>query len=148
VCFLIALIQRVTRAKVEVGNLNIGSINSGILLLLGVEKADAEKNADDLLRKVINYRVFADEDDKMNLSLLDIGGELLVVPQFTLPANTKKGTRPSFASAAPPKEGNFYYEYFVEQAKEKVKLVETGEFGADMQVTLTNNGPVTFWLQK
>ena len=145
---MIALIQRVTHAKVEVDNISIGSINSGILLLLGVEKADIEKNADDLLRKVINYRIFADEDDRMNLSLLDTGGELLVVPQFTLPANTRKGTRPSFASAAPPKEGKFYYEYFVEQAKEKIKLVETGKFGADMQVSLTNNGPVTFWLQK
>lgn len=145
---MIALIQRVTRAQVEVDNISIGSINSGILLLLGVEKADTEKNADNLLRKVINYRIFADEDDKMNLSLLDIAGELLVVPQFTLPANTQKGTRPSFASAAPPKEGKFYYEHFVERAKEKVKLVETGEFGADMQVSLTNNGPVTFWLQK
>jgi len=145
---MIALIQRVTHAKVEVDNLSIGRINSGILLLLGVEKADTEKNADDLLHKVVNYRIFADEDDKMNLSLLDIAGELLVVPQFTLPANTQKGTRPSFTSAAPPKEGKFYYEYFVERAKEKVKIVETGEFGADMQVTLTNNGPVTFWLKK
>jgi len=112
---MIALIQRVTHAKVEVDNLSIGSINSGILLLLGVEKADTEKNADDLLHKVVNYRIFADEDDKMNLSLLDIAGELLVVPQFTLPANTQKGTRPSFTSAAPPKEGKFYYEYFVER---------------------------------
>ncbi len=145
---MIALIQRVTQAQVEVNNINIGSINSGILLLLGVEKADTEKNADDLLRKVINYRIFADEDGKMNLSLLDIGGELLVVPQFTLPANTQKGTRPSFASAAPPKEGQFFYEYFIGQAQKKVKRVETGEFGADMQVSLTNNGPVTFWLQK
>ena len=145
---MIALIQRVTHAEVEVDSINIGSINEGILLLLGVEKADTEKNADDLLRKVINYRIFADQDDKMNLSLLDIGGELLVVPQFTLPANTQKGTRPSFASVAPPEEGKFFYEYFIEQAKEKIKLVETGEFGADMQVTLTNNGPVTFWLQK
>ena len=145
---MIALIQRVTHAEVEVDSISIGSINSGILLLLGIEKADTKKNADDLLRKVINYRIFADEDDKMNLSLLDITGELLVVPQFTLPANTKKGTRPSFASAAPPKEGKLHYEYFVEQAKAKVKLVETGRFGADMQVSLTNTGPVTFWLQK
>ena len=146
--FMIALIQRVTQAKVEVNKINIGSINSGILLLLGIEKEDTEKNANDLLHKVINYRIFADQDDRMNLSLLDIGGELLVVPQFTLPANTQKGTRPSFASAAPPEEGKFFYEYFIGQAKEKIKLVETGEFGADMQVTLTNNGPVTFWLKK
>ena len=145
---MIALIQRVTHAKVEVDKITIGSINSGILLLLGVEKGDTKKNADDLLRKVINYRIFADKDDKMNLSLSDIAGELLIVPQFTLPANTKKGTRPSFASAAPPDEGALYYEYFVERSKEKIKIVETGQFGADMQVTLTNNGPVTFWLQK
>ncbi len=145
---MIALIQRVTRAKVEVDNIDIGNINTGILLLLGVEKADTEKNADDLLRKVINYRIFADKDDKMNLSLLDCGGEFLVVPQFTLPANTQKGTRPSFTAAAPPEEAKFYYEYFVECAKASVKRVETGEFGADMQVTLTNNGPVTFWLKK
>lgn len=145
---MIALIQRVTHANVEVDNVSIGSIKSGILLLLGVEKADTEKNADDLLRKVINYRIFADQDDKMNLSLLDVGGELLIVPQFTLPANTQKGTRPSFASAAPPKEGRLLYEYFVTRAKGIVEIVETGEFGADMQVSLTNNGPVTFWLQK
>ena len=146
--FVIALIQRVTHAKVEVDKNNIGSINAGILLLLGVEKSDTTKNADDLLNKVINYRIFVDQDDKMNLSLLDIDGELLVVPQFTLPANTRKGTRPSFASAAAPEAGKHYYEYFIEQAKAKLKTVETGEFGADMQVSLTNDGPVTFWLQK
>jgi D-tyrosyl-tRNA(Tyr) deacylase len=145
---MIALIQRVTQASVVVDGKNIGTIGSGILLLLGVEKADAEKNADDLLDKVINYRIFADGNDKMNLSLLDISGELLIVPQFTLPANTKKGTRPSFASAAPPKEGELYYEHFVKQARKRVELVETGKFGADMQVSLINNGPVTFWLQK
>ena len=145
---MIALIQRVTHAKVEVDTVNIGSIHSGILLLLGVEKDDTVKNADDLLRKVINYRIFTDQKDKMNLSLLDMGGELLIVPQFTLPANTQKGTRPSFASAAPPEQGEFYYEYFIKQAKIKVKTVETGEFGADMKVSLTNDGPVTFWLQK
>ena len=145
---MIALIQRVTQAKVEVDNISIGSINTGILLLLGVEKGDKTKNADDLLQKVINYRIFSDDNDKMNLSLLEVGGELLIVPQFTLPANTKKGTRPSFASAAPPDDGKFYYEYFVKQANVKVKMLATGEFGADMQVSLTNDGPVTFWLQK
>jgi D-tyrosyl-tRNA(Tyr) deacylase len=145
---LIALIQRVTHANVDVDNKSIGQINSGILLLLGIEKADTEKNADDLLHKVINYRIFADQDDKMNLSLLDTEGELLIVPQFTLPANTQKGTRPSFTSAARPKDGKLFYEYFVAGAKEKIKIVETGQFGADMQVSLTNNGPVTFWLQK
>ena len=148
VFFVIALIQRVSQAKVEVDSRNIGEIGTGILLLLGIEKTDTKKNADDLLRKVINYRIFSDKNDKMNLSLLDIKGELLIVPQFTLPANTQKGTRPSFASAAPPKEGQFYYEYFISQAKENLTYVEAGEFGADMQVSLINNGPVTFWLQK
>ena len=145
---MIALIQRVTHADVQVKNKTIGSIQSGILLLLGVEKNDTEKNAIDLLNKVVNYRIFADSDDKMNLSILDVEGELLIVPQFTLPANTQKGTRPSFASAASPKEGHFYYDLFVSLAREKLNKVETGEFGANMQVSLINNGPVTFWLQK
>ncbi len=145
---MIALIQRVTHANVIVGDETIGKIGEGILLLLGVEKGDVHKNADDLLNKVINYRIFADEDGKMNVSLLNFNGELLVVPQFTLPANTQKGTRPSFASAAPPKEGRLYYDYFVKQARELISTVETGEFGADMQVGLCNDGPVTFWLQK
>jgi len=133
---------------VEVENKAIGQIDSGILLLLSVEKTDSEKNADALLQKMINYRIFPDQDDKMNLSLLDTKGELLVVPQFTLAANTQKGTRPSFASAAPPQKARFYYEYFVEQANKKVKIVQTGRFGADMQVKLSNDGPVTFWLKK
>ncbi|MEE9310212.1 MAG: D-aminoacyl-tRNA deacylase [Cocleimonas sp.] len=145
---MIALIQRVTHAKVEVDNITIGSIQAGILLLLGVEKTDIEKNADDLLKKVINYRIFADQDDKMNLSLLDTKGELLIVPQFTLSANTQKGTRPSFASAAPPDVGNALYDYFIARANEKLNMVETGKFGADMQINLTNDGPVTFWLNK
>ena len=145
---MIALIQRVTHANVTVNDETIGKIGEGILLLLGVEKTDTHKNADDLLNKVINYRIFADEDGKMNVSLLNFSGELLIVPQFTLPANTQKGTRPSFASAAPPKEGRLYYDYFVKQAREFINTVETGEFGADMQVGLCNDGPVTFWLQK
>ncbi|MCF6189266.1 MAG: D-aminoacyl-tRNA deacylase [Cocleimonas sp.] len=145
---MIALIQRVTHANVTVGDETIGKTGEGILLLLGVEKGDTHKNADDLLNKVINFRIFADEDGKMNVSLLNFNGELLVVPQFTLPANTQKGTRPSFASAASPKEGQLYYDYFVEQARELVSSVETGEFGADMQVSLCNDGPVTFWIQK
>jgi len=145
---MIALIQRVTHANVAVDDKTIGKIDVGILLLLGVEKGDTPKNADDLLSKVINYRIFTDEDGKMNVSLLNFSGELLIVPQFTLPANTQKGTRPSFTSAAPPQEGRLYYDYFVKQAREFVSTVETGEFGADMQVNLCNDGPVTFWLQK
>ena len=113
-----------------------------------MEKGDTHKNANDLLNKVINYRIFADEDGRMNVSLLNFNGELLIIPQFTLPANTQKGTRPSFASAAPPNDGHLYYDYFVKQARELINTVETGEFGADMQVSLCNDGPVTFWLQK
>ena len=145
---MIALIQRVTHASVDVNNISIGRINTGLLLLLGVEKLDSQKNADELLHKVINYRVFPDNEGKMNLSLLDIQGELLIVPQFTLPANTQKGTRPSFASAAPPDIGKKLYKYFITSARNAVKIVNTGKFGADMQVTLTNDGPVTFWLKK
>ncbi len=145
---MIALIQRVTQASVSIDKESIAEIETGILVLLGVEKQDTEKTADDLLHKVINYRIFEDQNQKMNLSLLDIKGELLIVPQFTLPANTQKGLRPSFASAAPPEQGKQLYQHFIHLAKEKVEDVQTGRFGADMQVSLTNNGPVTFWLQK
>jgi D-tyrosyl-tRNA(Tyr) deacylase len=145
---MIALIQRVTQASVSIDKESIAEIETGILVLLGVDKQDTEKTADDLLHKVINYRIFEDQNQKMNLSLLDIKGELLIVPQFTLPANTQKGLRPSFASAAPPEQGKQLYQHFIHLAKEKVEDVQTGRFGADMQVSLTNNGPVTFWLQK
>ena len=145
---MIALIQRVTHANVVVAGKQIASINNGILLLLGVEKEDAEDNAKNLLNKVLNFRIFEDENQKMNLSLLNTGGDLLVVSQFTLPADTKKGTRPSFTSAAPPELGLKLYEHFISLSKQQVKKVETGEFGADMKVSLTNDGPVTFWLQK
>ncbi len=145
---MIGLIQRVTYADVEVAGNQIAKIDQGILLLLGVEKEDTEQNAKDLLSKVINFRIFEDENQKMNLSLLNIGGDLLVVPQFTLPADTRKGTRPSFTSAAPPELGKRLFNHFLVLAKEQISQVETGEFGADMKVSLTNDGPVTFWLQK
>ncbi|MBH0068741.1 MULTISPECIES: D-aminoacyl-tRNA deacylase [Pseudoalteromonas] len=138
------LIQRVKHAKVEINNQVVGEISQGILLLLGVEKHDDTQTADKLLHKVSNYRIFTDENDKMNLSLKDIKGELLVVSQFTLAANTKKGMRPSFSSAATPSQANELYEYFVAQAKELGLTIATGEFGADMQVSLCNDGPVTF----
>ena len=138
------LIQRVKHAKVEINNQVVGEISQGILLLLGVEKHDDKQTADKLLHKVSNYRIFTDENDKMNLSLKDIGGELLVVSQFTLAADTKKGMRPSFSSAATPSQANELYEYFVAQAKELGLTIATGEFGADMQVSLCNDGPVTF----
>ncbi|MDN3380397.1 MULTISPECIES: D-aminoacyl-tRNA deacylase [unclassified Pseudoalteromonas] len=138
------LIQRVKHAKVEVNGQVIGQIGQGILLLLGVEKQDDTASAEKLLHKVSNYRIFSDENDKMNLSLRDIKGELLVVSQFTLAADTKKGMRPSFSSAATPQQAKELYEYFVNQAKEKGLKVATGQFAADMQVSLCNDGPVTF----
>lgn len=145
---MIGLIQRVSQASVTVDNTVIGEINAGILLLLGVEKNDTPENAKKLLDKVINFRIFEDQNHKMNLSLLDSTGSLLIVPQFTLPANTQKGTRPSFASAAPPEQGKRLYNKFIDLAHMKVESIATGEFGADMQVSLINSGPVTFWLQK
>ncbi|MBE0456420.1 D-aminoacyl-tRNA deacylase [Pseudoalteromonas sp. KG3] len=138
------LIQRVKHAKVEVEGQIIGQIEQGILLLLGVEKHDDDNTADKLLHKVSNYRIFTDENDKMNLSLKDIQGELLVVSQFTLAADTKKGMRPSFSSAATPAQANELYDYFVNQAKAAGLTVATGQFAADMQVSLCNDGPVTF----
>ncbi|MBB1479799.1 MULTISPECIES: D-aminoacyl-tRNA deacylase [Pseudoalteromonas] len=138
------LIQRVKHAKVEVDGQVVGQIELGLLLLLGVEKHDDQQSTDKLLHKVSNYRVFSDENDKMNLSLQDIQGELLVVSQFTLAADTKKGMRPSFSSAATPAQANQLYEYFVSQARVMGLSVATGQFAADMQVSLCNDGPVTF----
>jgi D-tyrosyl-tRNA(Tyr) deacylase len=144
---MIALLQRVTQAQVSVDNQIIGQINTGLLVLLGVEKADTQQQAERLLQRVLTYRVFSDAQDKMNLSLKDIQGGLLLVPQFTLPADTRKGTRPSFTPAAPPEQGLRLFNYFCEQATQQHSTVETGQFGANMQVSLTNDGPVTFWLQ-
>lgn len=138
------LIQRVTHANVAIEKQIVGEIKQGIVLLLGVEKEDDEPVADKLLHKVSNYRIFSDENDKMNLSLKDIQGELLVISQFTLAANTKKGMRPSFSSAATPDQAQALYNYFVEQAKLLGIKVATGVFAADMQVSLCNDGPVTF----
>ncbi|KZY56985.1 D-tyrosyl-tRNA(Tyr) deacylase [Pseudoalteromonas shioyasakiensis] len=138
------LIQRVKQAKVEVAGEVVGEISQGILLLLGVEKQDTEQSAQKLLHKVSNYRIFTDEQGKMNLSLNDIKGELLVVSQFTLAADTKKGMRPSFSSAGTPEQANTLYEYFIAEAKKAGLKVATGQFGADMQVSLCNDGPVTF----
>ena len=140
------LIQRVTHAKVDVSGECVGAIGKGILLLLGVEKLDDESTADKLLHKVSNYRIFTDDAGKMNLSLKDIEGELLVVSQFTLAADTKKGMRPSFSSAGTPAQAEALYDYFVAQAKAAGIQVQTGQFAADMQVSLCNDGPVTFSL--
>ncbi|OOV87152.1 D-aminoacyl-tRNA deacylase [Oceanospirillum linum] len=142
-----ALIQRVARAKVEVDQQCIGEINQGLLVFIGVEKGDRTEDADRLLKKLLAYRVFADAEDKMNLSLTDVQGGLLLVSQFTLAANTQKGLRPSFSSAAPPAEGEDLYNYLVEQAKGLHPSVATGRFGADMKVELLNDGPATFLLE-
>lgn len=142
-----ALIQRVAQAKVEVDQQCIGKIDQGLLVFIGVEKGDRTEDADRLLKKLLAYRVFADADDKMNLSVTDIKGGLLLVSQFTLAANTQKGLRPSFSSAAPPAEGEALYNYFVEQARNLHPVVATGRFGSDMKVELLNDGPVTFLLE-
>jgi D-tyrosyl-tRNA(Tyr) deacylase len=141
------LIQRVSQAKVEVSGETVGEIGAGILLLLGVEREDNEAKADKLFHKVQNYRIFSDDAGKMNLSLQDIRGELLVVSQFTLVAETAKGMRPGFSKGATPAEGERLYNYFVNKAKETGLKIQTGQFAADMQVSLTNDGPVTFWLE-
>ena len=143
---MIALIQRVTQAKVEVGGEVVGQIGKGLLVLLGVEKDDDRQKSDKLAEKVLNYRVFSDADDKMNLNVQQVAGEVLVVSQFTLVADTQKGLRPSFSKGATPSLANELYEYFAQKCGEKVK-VECGRFAADMQVSLVNEGPVTFWLQ-
>ena len=144
---MIALVQRVAEAKVAVGGETVGAIGRGILALIGVERGDGESEAQRLADKVLSYRMFPDVAGKMNLSLLDVGGELLAVPQFTLVADTKKGSRPSFSSGASPAEGNALFLTFVEKATALHPRVATGRFGADMQVSLVNDGPVTFWLQ-
>jgi len=144
---MIALIQRVSEAKVVVNNKNIGEIQQGLLAFIGIEKNDSEAEVTRLLDKVLSYRVFADDDDKMNLSVQDIGGGVLLVPQFTLAADTQKGCRPSFSSAAAPELGEMLFNEFIKQAKNKYQHIETGQFGADMKISLLNDGPVTFWLQ-
>lgn len=142
---MIALIQRVTQAQVDVQGEIVGKIDKGLLVLLGVEKEDTHEKADKLAEKVLNYRIFSDENDKMNLNVQQAGGELLIVSQFTLAADTQKGLRPSFSKGAPPDLANKLYEYFVQKCGEKIK-VSTGRFAADMKVSLVNDGPVTFWL--
>ena len=144
---MLGLIQRVKRATVEVDGKIVGAIEQGILLLLGVEKTDTEASADKLLDKVLAYRIFADQDNKMNCNVQQINGGVLVVSQFTLAADTRKGLRPSFSSAAPPAQAEQLYDYFVARLRERHPQVATGIFAADMQVSLLNDGPVTFMLQ-
>lgn len=142
-----ALIQRVRRASVEVEDRTVGAIDHGLLALVGVEKGDDETAADRLLHKLLHYRVFADDQDKMNLNVQQAGGGLLLVSQFTLAADTRKGLRPSFSSAAPPAEGDRLFHYLLDQARQRHAPVASGEFGANMQVALINDGPVTFLLE-
>jgi D-tyrosyl-tRNA(Tyr) deacylase len=144
---VIGLLQRVSMAAVIVNGETIASIDRGILVLIGVEPNDDEKIADRLLERLLNYRIFADAAGKMNVSCRDVAGGLLLVPQFTLAADTKKGNRPSFSSAAAPAEGAALFDFLVERAGNIHQPVAAGRFGAHMQVSSTNDGPVTFWLQ-
>lgn len=141
-----AVVQRVKEAKVEVDGEIVGSIAGGLLVFLGVGEEDEEKDLDYMVDKVLGLRIFQDENDKMNLSLLDVGGELLVVSQFTLYGDARKGKRPSFTASAHPEKGESYYEEFIQRAREKGVKVETGVFGAHMHVDLINDGPVTILL--
>ena len=144
---MIALLQRVSEAAVHVNGQRVGEIHRGILALIGVERNDSEAEADRLLQRLLAYRIFPDGEGKMNLDVRQSGGGLLLVPQFTLAANTRKGNRPSFTSAADPATGERLFSYLAKHAASHIAPVSTGLFGADMQVSLVNDGPVTFWLQ-
>ncbi|MEA3176492.1 MAG: D-aminoacyl-tRNA deacylase [Gammaproteobacteria bacterium] len=144
---MIALIQRVTRADVQVDSETVGAIGRGILALIGVRRGDDALSADRLLERLLTYRIFPDEQGKMNLSLRDIQGELLLVPQFTLAADTHKGTRAGFSTAAAPDEARRLFDHLLARARASHASVAAGVFGANMQVSLVNDGPVTFWLE-
>lgn len=145
---MLSVIQLVTHAVVSVDSVAIGSIQKGVMALVGIEKTDTEKEADKLFNKIINYRIFPDAHGKMNLNLKDVRGELLLVPQFTLVAETAKGTRPGFSTGMPPEEGRQLFEYLIEHAKKQNDIsIASGCFGAYMQVSLCNDGPVTFIFQ-
>ncbi len=143
---MIALLQRVSRASVAVSGEVVGAIASGLVVFVGVERGDDETKAERLASRVLTYRVFPDTDGRMNLSVQEIGGALLLVPQFTLAADTARGTRPSFTPAAAPEVASRLFDYFCGVVRREHPRVATGVFGAEMQVTLTNDGPVTFWL--
>lgn len=144
---MIALIQRVISAEVQVANECVGKIGPGILALIGVEREDAEQNVDRLAERLLAYRIFQDEQHRMNLSVQDTGGGLLIVPQFTLAADTRKGNRPGFSTAATPERATKLFDDLVVRLRRSHTPVETGRFGAEMIVSLQNHGPVTFWLK-
>lgn len=144
---MIALLQRVSSARVTTNNQLLGEIGLGVLVFIGVQKGDTEQKADRLLERILGYRIFPDQEDRMNLSVSDIDGGLLLVSQFTLAADTRKGMRPGFSTAAPPEEGERLYDYLVARAADAQATVQSGQFGADMQVSLVNDGPVTIWLE-
>ena len=144
---MIGLLQRVRSASVTVDGAVVGAIARGVLVFVGVQRADAEVQAERLSQRILGYRIFPDAEGKMNLSVADIAGGVLLVPQFTLAADTSRGMRPSFSSAAAPEEGRRRFERLVESVRTRYGTVATGSFGADMQVALVNDGPVTFWLQ-
>lgn len=144
---MIGLLQRVKNASVTVNDQVIGAVKQGLLVLVCAEKGDSAEQCEKLAKKVLAYRIFEDENGKMNKSVSDIGGEILIVSQFTLAADTAKGLRPSFTPAADPETGKRLYEHFIEKIKESGLKTETGQFGANMQVTLINDGPVTIWLK-
>ncbi len=144
---MIGLLQRVAAARVDIEGQCVGEIGTGLMVLTAVHRDDVEKDIGRLAERICTYRVFPDSEGRMNRSLEDIEGGLLLVPQFTLAADTKKGTRASFTKAATPEKGAEYFDLLVEACKKRLETVETGRFGANMQVTLTNDGPVTFWLE-
>jgi D-tyrosyl-tRNA(Tyr) deacylase len=144
---VIGLLQRVSEARVAVEGEVIAAVGRGLVVLVGMERGDGKAQADRLLERLLGYRVFADDDGRMNLSVRDVGGGLLLVPQFTLAADTRKGMRPSFTPAAAPEQGAALFDYLATQAQKIHRPVSAGRFGADMQVSLTNDGPVTFWLR-
>lgn len=144
---MIGLLQRVSQARVEVDGQPVGAIGKGLLVLVCAERGDGEAQAERLLERLLDYRVFSDAAGRMNLSLRDVQGGLLLVPQFTLAADTRKGNRPSFTPAAPPDDGRRLFDLLLQRARALHHSVESGRFGADMQVSLTNDGPVTIWLR-
>jgi D-tyrosyl-tRNA(Tyr) deacylase len=144
---VIGLLQRITEARVDVNGETIGAVGAGLLVLVGIQRGDSEKQADRLLERLLSFRVFPDAEDKMNLDIREVGGGLLLVPQFTLAADTRNGSRASFTAAAPPDVSKELFNYLVDKARESHEPIGTGQFGAHMLVSLTNDGPVTFWLE-